>query len=143
MRKFIILILLVTLPLKAWGGVLEMSDLEELHKDFSRILHNLEDFYRANADQIKVLNTEEFFQKPALAPSFKAREALAQIKKNDRTSITQSYSKKPRKLKKHLLELKEYFKSFDDNDDPNLKQQVSNILLYTDGLLLILKSFWK
>jgi len=128
--------------IKAWGGVLEISDLEKIDRDFSRILHNLENFYRVNADQIKILN-EEGFYKNVLTPSARSREALEQIKGNNKANITENYGKKPRKLKKHLLEVKEYFKAVDDHNDPDLKQQVTDILNYTKGLLLILKAIWR
>ena len=128
--------------MKAWGGILEISEGEMLNRNFGRILNNLENFYEVNADQIKILNDESFYQNVAV-PSVRAQGALQQIRRNNKAYITEDYARKPRKLRKHLLELKEYFSSFNGNDDSELKQQSTKILKFTEGLLLILKAVWR
>jgi len=143
MKKCKLLFFFLTLfSIKAWGGMLEISDGEMLNKNFKRILRNLEDFYSVNAAQIKILNEDKFFHN-ILAPSARAQEALAEIRLNEKASITANYSKKPRKLKAHLLELKTYFETLEVEDKLDLKQQVTQILTYTKGLLLILKAIWR
>jgi len=142
MREFIAFILLITFSLKAWGGLLEISDGEMLNKNFKRILCNLENFYRVNSNQIEILNEEKFFDN-ILVSSGRAQEALAEIRSNEKASITRDYSKKPRKLRKHLLELETYFEALEVDNNPVLKQQVTDILDYTKGLLLILKALWR
>jgi hypothetical protein len=119
-----------------------MNDFEREGKYFSRILSNLENFYRVNSDQIKILNEDKFFHN-ILAPSARAQDALAEIRSNEKASITRDYSKKPQKLKKHLLELKTYFETVEVDNNPVRKQQVTDILDYTKGLLLILKAIWR
>ncbi|MBN9413091.1 MAG: hypothetical protein J0H12_04125 [Candidatus Paracaedimonas acanthamoebae] len=143
MKKCKLLFIFLTLfSIEAWGGLLEISDGEMLNKNFGRILDNLEDFYSVNAAQIRILNEEKFYQN-IMAPSSRAQKALIEIRSNEKASITENYSKKPRKLKAHLLELKTYFETLEIEDKPELKQQVTQILTYTKGLLLILKAIWR
>ena len=143
MKKCKLLFIFLSLfSIEAWGGLLEISDGEMLNKNFGRILDNLEDFYSVNAAQIRILNEEKFYQN-IMAPSSRAQKALIEIRSNEKASITENYSKKPRKLKAHLLELKTYFETLEIEDKPELKQQVTQILTYTKGLLLILKAIWR
>lgn len=143
MKKCKLLFIFLTLfSIEARGGLLEISDGEMLNKNFGRILDNLEDFYSVNAVQIRILNEDKFFHN-TLAPSVRAQKALAEIRSNEKASITENYSKKPRKLKAHLLELKNYFEALEVDNDPGLKQQVADILNYTKGLLLILQAIWR
>jgi hypothetical protein len=143
MKKCKLLFIFLTLfTIEAWGGLLEMDDFEREDKYFNRILNNLENFYRVNAAQIEILNEEKFSQNIQVRSS-RVQEALAEIRSNEKASITENYSKKPQKLKKHLLELKTYFETVEVDNNPVRKQQVTDILDYTKGLLLILKAIWR
>ena len=143
MKKCKLLFIFLSLfSIEAWGGLLEMNDFEREDRKFNRILRILKDFYSVNDDQIKILNEEKFFHNIATASS-RAQEALIKIRSNQKARITENYSKKPQKLKKHLLKLQTYFEAVEVEDKPDLKQQVTDILEYTKALILILKAIWR
>lgn len=139
----VLFITFLTYTLRAWGGALEITDNEIDHKNFSRIKGNLEYFYRVNSKQIEILNQENFFQNVS-NPSKEAQVALENILNNQSSIITQSYKSKPRKLKSDLQWLKKFFNNlYEENQEPELKQEITSILTYTEGLLLILNALWK
>lgn len=138
-KKYISFIIFMIISAnKIWAGnpVLQLYDDEVEQRSFSRVLDNLEDFYVVNSAQIMMLNTQNFFADPE-HPSATAKQALKQIKNNRQASITYNYLGKYRLLKKHLFGIRGYFK--EDKTAEDLRtSQASDLLNYTEGLLLIL-----
>lgn len=116
--------------------VLNLHDIEIGQRSFSRVYNNLDNFYRLNADQVSILNTENFFEDPK-NPSPLAMQALKNIKMNREAYITRNYQKDYRLLKKHLFKIRNCFKEDKTADDLDTVETLK-LLSYTNGLICII-----
>lgn len=120
----------------ASNPVLQLYEIEIDQRSFSRVYNKLVNFYQLNNDQIKILNAQKFFEDPE-HPSAPAKQALKEIKKNRKASITQGYLRNYQLLKSHLLRIHGCFKEDMTADDLE-ESKISDLLNYTKGLLCIL-----
>ena len=133
---FVLFIIISINNVQASNQVLQLDEDEIDQRSFSRIYNKLVNFYRLNSEQVTKLNAQKFFEDPE-HPSALAEQALKEIEKNRKASITQSYFKNYNLLKSHLLKIHGCFKEDQTAEDLDASK-ITDLLTYTNGLFLIL-----